>query len=121
LEFKDYYQTLGAARNVTTEDIEKAFRKLARKYHPDVSKELDAEVRRGHEAYTVLSDWRSAPPTTSWAKAINLARNSGHRRTGTLASNYPAGAFPRLRPPTSATFSPNCRPSHPNGSLSHAQ
>ncbi len=39
LEFKDYYETLGVARDAHAEDIKKAFRKLARKYHPDVSKE----------------------------------------------------------------------------------
>ncbi len=58
MEFKDYYQTLGVARDATAEDIKKAFRKLARKYHPDVSKEKDAEarMREVNEAYAVLSD-----------------------------------------------------------------
>ena len=58
MEFKDYYQTLGVGRDVTTEDLKKAFRKLARKYHPDVSKEADAELRMKevNEAYAVLSD-----------------------------------------------------------------
>ncbi len=58
MEFKDYYQTLGVAHDATAEDIKKAFRKLARKYHPDVSKEPDAEARMQavNEAYAVLSD-----------------------------------------------------------------
>jgi curved DNA-binding protein len=58
MEFKDYYRTLGVSRDETADNIKRAFRKLARKYHPDVSKEPDAELRMReiNEAYTVLSD-----------------------------------------------------------------
>ena len=58
MQFKDYYQTLGVTRDVTADDLKKAFRKLARKYHPDVSKEADAELhmKEVNEAYAVLSD-----------------------------------------------------------------
>jgi curved DNA-binding protein len=58
MQFKDYYQTLGVARDASAEDIKKAFRKLARKYHPDVSRERDAEARMKdvNEAWNVLSD-----------------------------------------------------------------
>ena len=45
MEFKDYYDTLGLARDVTQDEIKRAYRKLARKYHPDVSKEKDAEQK----------------------------------------------------------------------------
>jgi curved DNA-binding protein len=58
LQFKDYYQTLGVARDATADDVKKAFRKLARKHHPDLSKEPDAEARMKevNEAYAVLAD-----------------------------------------------------------------
>lgn len=58
MQFKDYYETLGVPRDATAEDIKKAFRKLARKYHPDVSKEQDADARMKdvNEANAVLSD-----------------------------------------------------------------
>ena len=58
MQYKDYYQVLGVPKDVTDEALKKAFRKLARKYHPDVSKEADADARMReiNEAYAVLSD-----------------------------------------------------------------
>jgi len=56
VEFKDYYKVMGVARDATEAQIKQAYRKLARKYHPDVSKEKDAEERFKDlgEAYEVL-------------------------------------------------------------------
>ena len=58
MEFKDYYGIMGVARDATQDEIRRAYRKLARKYHPDVSKEPDAEERFKEvgEAYEVLKD-----------------------------------------------------------------
>ncbi len=58
MEFKDYYNALGVERIASENDIRKAYHKLARKYHPDVSKEADAEqrMREINEAYDVLRD-----------------------------------------------------------------
>lgn len=58
MEYKDYYKILGVERTASEADIKKAFRKLAHKYHPDVSKEKDAEAKFKdvNEAYQTLSD-----------------------------------------------------------------
>jgi curved DNA-binding protein len=58
MKYRDFFQILGVARDASAEDIKKAYRRLARKYHPDVSKEANAEERFKEvaEAYEVLRD-----------------------------------------------------------------
>src|SRR3989442_5751647 len=59
VQFKDYYEVLEVPRTATDDEIKKAFRKLARKYHPDVAKdkkEAEEKFKEVNEAYEVLSD-----------------------------------------------------------------
>jgi len=58
MDYKDYYKQLGVERNATAEEIKKQYRRLARKYHPDVSKEENAEekFKEVKEAYEALKD-----------------------------------------------------------------
>ena len=58
MEYRDYYKVLGVERTATADQVKTAYRRLARKYHPDVSKERNAEARfkEVQEAYEVLKD-----------------------------------------------------------------
>ncbi len=58
MEYKDYYKTLDIERNATQDEVKRAYRKLARKFHPDINKDADAEQRFKEigEAYEVLQD-----------------------------------------------------------------
>ena len=59
VQFRDYYETLGVPKTATEDEIRSAFRKLARKYHPDVAKdkkEAEEKFKQINEAYEVLSD-----------------------------------------------------------------
>ena len=58
MDFKDYYQIMGVARDANAEDIKRAYRKLARKFHPDINKDpgAEAQFKEVGEAYEALGD-----------------------------------------------------------------
>src|SRR6201986_3176932 len=58
MQYRDYYEILGVTRGADADELKRAYRKLARKYHPDVSKEKNAEdkFKEVQEAYEVLKD-----------------------------------------------------------------
>jgi len=103
MEFRDYYKVLGAARGATADEIKTAYRRLARKYHPDVSKEADAEARfkEVQEAYEVLKDpqkraaydelgseWKSGQqfrPPPDWGSGFESAGGAPGGRRGRSA------------------------------------
>ncbi|MEP7280872.1 MAG: DnaJ C-terminal domain-containing protein [Rubrivivax sp.] len=79
MQYKDYYQVLGVARDANADEVKRAFRRLARKYHPDVSKEADAQerMREVNEANAVLSD----PERRAAYDALGSGHRSGERFT----------------------------------------
>ena len=69
MEYKDYYEIMGLDRDATQDEVKRTYRKLARKYHPDVSKETDAELKFKElgESYEVLKDPEKDAHLTAWA------------------------------------------------------
>ena len=91
VEYKDYYKTLGVPKNATTEDVKKAYRKLARKYHPDVNKSAGAEksFKEINEANEVLSDpEKRTRYDTIGPEWEQFARGRGARPSGSGGFQY---------------------------------
>ncbi len=117
MEYRDYYKILGVSRTATAEDIKKCYRRLARKYHPDVSKEKDAEqkFKEVQEAYEVLKDpekraaydqlgseWKSGQqfrPPPEWASGFEFSGGGrpAAEPAGHMASRRKASATSSLR------------------------
>src|SRR5215471_7767915 len=96
MDYKDYYKTLGVAKGASADDIKKAFRKLARKYHPDVNpgdKVAEAKFKEVNEAYEVLSDpdkrrkYDLLGP--NWAEQFGPSRSGARPRPGASGGNIP--------------------------------
>lgn len=112
VKFQDYYNTLGIERSTSQEEIPKAYRKLARKYHPDLNKGSDAEenFKRVTEAYEVLKDpekrkrydtlgagWREGqdftPPPGREDEPFTFRQRSGGASGFDRSSLHGAGGF----------------------------
>jgi DnaJ-class molecular chaperone len=109
MEYKDYYKILGVARGANADEIKKAFRKLARKYHPDVNpgdKKAEEKFKEINEAYEVLSDpdkrrkYDTLGP--NWADQFGPNFGAGTRRTYSYGGrSSPFGGFD----PSGSSFS----------------
>ena len=97
VQFRDYYQTLGVAKTASEEEIKSAFRKLARKHHPDVAKDkkgAEEKFKEINEAYEVLGDPEKRRQYDELGAGWNQPGGMGGRGPG---PGGPAGGGPRYR------------------------
>ena len=99
MEFKDYYKVMGVARDATEAQIKQAYRKLARKYHPDVSKEKDAEARFKEvgEAYEVLKSPEKRAAYDQLGRDRGRARNFARRPIGAAGFEFSGAGAGEIR------------------------
>jgi curved DNA-binding protein len=80
MEFKDYYEVLGVDKKASSDEIKKAYRKLANKYHPDKNpgnKDADAKLKEINEAYAVLKDSEKRAKYDNLGSSYHRYRNTG--------------------------------------------
>jgi DnaJ-class molecular chaperone len=91
MDYKDYYKILGVDRKASEEDIRKAYRDLAKQYHPDrnpENKQAEERFKEINEAYQVLSDPRSALIMTGSAAIIRTGSDAARQATLTGTSMW---------------------------------
>jgi DnaJ-class molecular chaperone len=100
MDYKDYYKILGVDRKASEKEIKSAYRKLARKYHPDVNpgdKEAEAKFKEINEAHAVLSDPEKRRTYdalgSDWASRVGRTGAAGGRQTYTYGGNAEAADF----------------------------
>src|SRR5579863_1014435 len=98
---KDYYEILGVKKSASAEEIRKAFRKLARKYHPDVNpgdKSAEEKFKALSEANDVLSDPKKRKiydQVGYYSDNIDPATAEAYARAGAAGGGFPGGGFPQ--------------------------
>jgi curved DNA-binding protein len=96
LEYKDYYATLGVKKDASQDEVQKAYRKLARKYHPDVNKDPKAEAKFKEigEAYEVLKDEEKRKKYDQYGSAWKSAQQRGAPPPGWEGMHFDFGGEP---------------------------
>lgn len=95
MDYKDYYKIMGLKRDASEEEIKRAYRKLARKYHPDVSKEPDAEAnfKEVSEAYEVLRDPKKRATYDSLDPNLKSWQQFGRQADRDASFEFSRGGF----------------------------